>query len=92
LNNPGCVGWRAFWGRDFTREEVVAALGELVGQEWVEARRESDQNDELAAVESGNLDIGRDQARLWFGLTDQGRRAWHAWQPPVEPAAFSSGS
>jgi hypothetical protein len=83
LNSDGCIGWRAFWARDFTEQDVVPVLRELASNGLVEVLSETDQAELRPAV--GTIELGGD-TKLWFAITDKGRRAWEAWEdPPVLP-------
>jgi hypothetical protein len=81
LNNPGCIGWRVFWPDDFTANEVVPELRGLGSEGCVQAMQETGQGDELVPIPPEEITA---DDRIWFGLTDAGRKAWDAWIPPTE--------
>ena len=83
LNNTGCIGWREFWSHDFTSEEVLKAIQELLRDGLVELLREDTLRGELVSVSPSEVNIERDVATLWFGRTDRGRERWNAWEPPT---------
>jgi hypothetical protein len=82
LNSDGGIGWRDLWPHDFTPSEVIPALVELVSAGYIRALREHETSDQLVEIRLSELDISRDQDILWFGLTDEGYRAWDRWEPP----------
>ncbi len=82
LNSRSNIGWREFWPRDFTEEEVVRTLAGLVQEGLVEVFEE--------APDSGELDHVRDPAtdmssikRYWYRPSPEGRSVWERWDPPV---------
>ncbi len=83
LNNRGSIGWRSYWAHDFTEEEVVSALENLVPKGLVECLSYGETLKELVAVE-GPEKIGNNVDSLWFALTTSGYRVWEQWTPPSE--------
>lgn len=82
MNNDACIGWREFWPHDFTPQEVIPALEDLVRAGYVTAWCEEESVDELSQITVDRLDVNRDKESLWFALTDKGRRLWNQWEPP----------
>ncbi|MFN7811240.1 MAG: hypothetical protein ACK5SI_01085 [Planctomycetia bacterium] len=81
LNNDGCIGWREFWPRDFSEEEVVEALGRLVEEGRVIVFRESAENGEL--VPTSVRELPMDVNSQWYGRSMSGEEAWDSWEPPT---------
>lgn len=84
LNNDGCIGWRVFWPHDFEREEVLAALEELIRAGMVEQLVLDQDGVELVAVARGAMEFRGDAEEIWFALTPKGKAEWERWQPPVQ--------
>jgi hypothetical protein len=81
LNDTTCIGWRQFWPHDFSSSEVVPALLDLERSGLVRALRETEGENQLAPIPSGQLDSSEAE-EVWFGLTEKGRRLWEEWEPP----------
>jgi hypothetical protein len=79
-DQSGSIGWREYWLHDFTREEVIWAMEELIAQKMVQALREDAARVEL--VETRNVNLNKDSDELWFALTKAGEQAWQKWIPP----------
>lgn len=93
LNNDGCVGWRQFWPRDFTSEEVIPSLEGLVRSGYATVLRVGESTDELIPVPFEKLNVRSDQQSLWFALADEGRALWRQWEPPaVSESPCSAGA
>lgn len=84
LNNPGCIGWRVFWPDDFVAAEVLPQLCVLAAEGKVQALRETGRGDEFEPIAAGQIVADE---RIWFSLTDVGREAWDAWDPPTEDSS-----
>src|SRR5437016_3795489 len=76
LNNHGCIGWRDCWPRDFTAQDVIRALRHLADEGYVDVLREPDSGDTVEPTTVKDLDIREERQKLWFALTEDGRRAW----------------
>ncbi|MEX2139578.1 MAG: hypothetical protein WD894_09975 [Pirellulales bacterium] len=83
LNDRNCIGWREFWPRDFTAEEIWMQLKHLCKQGLIDALIEQAPEFDLVSLDSAKLDALADSNQLWFALTDAGRRAWEQWAPPT---------
>ena len=79
-DDSGSIGWREFWLHDFTREEVLWAMNELIAQKFVQPLREGTARMERVDARTVNLQKKSDD--LWFALTKAGRQAWQKWIPP----------
>ncbi len=82
LNDDGCIGWRDCWPHDFSPEDVVPALRELVREGFIEPLREDESGNQVIPVPSAELNWERDHDVLWFSLTEKGRNRWSNWEPP----------
>ncbi len=82
LNNRGCIGWRAFWPRDFTQNDVLTALRWLVDHGLVIVYMENPAKCELLQSTAPPIDLG--SPSLWFGRSEKGKHLWDAWEPPTE--------
>jgi hypothetical protein len=83
LNNKESIGWRQLSDRDFTGEDVVAALEELVEREMVLVLKEDRSTSELRKTRQ--LKSGHEGVHaLWFELRPEGRKAWNSWSPPKD--------
>ncbi len=78
VNEKETIGWRALWPRDFNTSDLIPALEQLAGDGLVAVL-----DFDMRPVSSEGIDVFRDQASLWFGLSEKGRRALHRWVPPV---------
>lgn len=86
LNHPGVGGWSNVMTRDVTVEEMLSLLEEVIRLGFVDVWR----NDAggLIAIGSGVdvVDIlasaTEDKGSVWFHLTQKGREAVEAWEPP----------
>ncbi len=79
-DDSGSIGWREFWLHDFTREEVIWAMEELIAQKMIQPLREDAARFELVETRSANFQ--KDSDDLWFALTKTGKQAWQKWTPP----------
>lgn len=85
LNDRGPLGWRNAITRDFTWEDVVSGVAELLKEEladlWLDeagfVEVETDREAVLRSAEEGS-------ERLWVRLTTEGRRAVEEWEPPTK--------
>lgn len=84
LNDDSCVGWRMFWPRDFTAADVMDALPGLIAEKRVDVFELSNDGGELVPVDMSRLNLKGKAASYWFLLTERGRAAWDAWEPPTE--------
>lgn len=82
LNSRSSVGWRVFWPRDFTESEVIAALGELLREELVEAFIEAFDKPELVPAIASGTDPAL-LAKYWFRPSKRGLELWQSWTPPI---------
>jgi hypothetical protein len=83
LNDRTCIGWRNFRDRDFSNEEVVSALHDLVRGNMVIVLRE--ESDALVRINIPKYftDIA---GSLWFKIRKSGLEALNRWNPPMDPA------
>lgn len=86
LNDPGPIGWRDFWPHDFSTQEVVPALQDLMRNGHVQAFREDGGAGELQPLAVEQAEVATDYSALWFGLTEKGRELWNGWDPPTSEA------
>ena len=86
LNSTGSVGWRVFWPHDFTRDEVVEALRVILDRGDVRAL-DVDPDSDTMTIDFDHRGLFPESAdRLWYRLTQQGRRRWEEWEDyPVDP-------
>ncbi len=84
LNSRSCIGWRIFWPRDFTAEEVVATLEHLLQKGMVHLLIHDERRRELVDATPESVDLRAEWPTLWFRLTPKGREAWESWEPPKE--------
>lgn len=82
LNNRSSLGWRGFWPHDFNADEVVPALKELIRDGAINACAE-DESGELQPLIPEQVEAEQDEGRLWFGITEKGRKLWNQWEPPT---------
>jgi hypothetical protein len=78
VNEKETIGWRAFWPRDFNTSDLIPALEQLARDGLVAVL-----DFDMRPVSPDGIDVFRDQASLWFGLSENGRRALRKWDPPV---------
>jgi hypothetical protein len=83
LNDRSTVGWREFWPRDFSADEVIFALTNLIREGAVRAFRERDDSGELEPVGLKQLEAASSYDLTWFGPTEAGRKLWSEWEPPA---------
>ena len=81
LNDDSCIGWREFWPRDFSEQEVISALSELVQSGLVTVYR--DDTDDAVMVATNWRELPDDPACYWYGRSAAGIEAWDAWEPPI---------
>ena len=78
--NRSPSGWRDSWGREFSRDEVVAALSRLVTDDRVRVYVLEDAGTALVELPARTLPPATfDDA--WFGLTPAGRLLHTNWDP-----------
>lgn len=84
LNNDACIGWRDCWPRDFTAEEIVPVLEQLVKEGLVDVLREDESGNEVVPISIETVDVQGEMDVLWFAMTARGRERWSEWTPPKE--------
>jgi len=83
--NRSPSGWRDSWGREFSRDEVVAALSRLVREDHVRGYVLDDAGTALVELPARALPPATfDDA--WFGLTPRGRLIHSNWDPDAGTA------
>lgn len=82
LNSRSSIGWRVFWPRDFTEDEVVSALGELLRGGLVEAFGEDIDRPELVPLPAPSTDPASLRT-YWYRPTREGLGLWESWTPPI---------
>ena len=79
LNNTGAVGWREFWDRDFTRDEVREVLEFLAERGLVTPYTDSGGVPTLVPVDIMQAKC-MDDEDLWWRLEESGLEAWESWE------------
>ncbi len=87
LNEREVIGWRKFWPRDFTKEEIIPVLEELINDHFIETLQYNGTTVRLEKVDMRGSVIKDLADSLWFRLADKGYDAWKKWSPPREPNA-----
>ena len=83
INHPE-IGWREYHeGLAFEAADVAAALQRCVRDDLVEAHAFSAERGAVESLGRGVPPSG-DLERCWFALTDAGRAAHDAWEPPAK--------
>jgi hypothetical protein len=82
LNNRGCIGWRTFSDHDFTVQEVIPALQELLQKGLVASLSYDPEKGTLVPAEKGLNDLEGEE--VYFELTLRGFAVWEKWSPPIE--------
>lgn len=85
LNDTGCIGWRDQSPSDFSSNQVISVIPNLVEKGYVDVYMYSKSEDALVpACEVGSMPEGfaGKENSYWFLLTDKGRAAWELWSPP----------
>src|SRR2546430_16557066 len=71
--NDRDVGWRHYWGTDFTPDDVIRGLRELINQDWAQVLVYDPVQRELVPGElSGTDDLASEE--IWYRLTKTGQR------------------
>lgn len=86
MNNAGCIGWRECWPADFSKEDVIPVLGELVQDGYLDLYDYSEPEKRLVpAGDVGYLpgDFSGNEEKFWYLLTNKGRKLLDIWDPPV---------
>jgi hypothetical protein len=83
LNNTGLLGWRKFWPRDFTYEEVLEALDRLVRRGLAKALEYNPVKRELVTV-NRPVDVRTEGGSLWYKVEQSALDLWNAWKSPKE--------
>jgi hypothetical protein len=83
LNNTGLLGWRKFWPRDFTREEVLEALDRLVSRGLAKPLEYDPVKRELVTLDRP-VDVRREGGSLWYTLEQSALDLWNEWKSPKE--------
>lgn len=80
LNSDTDLGWRKEWGRDFKRDDVVAALSRLIRHDFVNVLIPDEQSKSIREIARRAMPPGSyDEA--YFGITERGRLAHSNWNP-----------
>jgi len=80
LNSDSELGWREEWGRDFRRDEILAALLRLVRNDLVRVLALAEDGKSLEELSLGTLpETGLGTA--YFGITPRGRMVHRSWEP-----------
>lgn len=82
LNSRSAIGWREFWPRDFSEEEIVGTLASLMQEDLVEVFEEAPESGELERVRYPGTDISSIK-RYWYRPSTKGYALWERWDPPV---------
>ncbi len=82
--NGDALGWRDFWHRDFSLDDVLPRLESLLSEGLVMAFREDGETGNvMPSVEVQKLgETQGDYHDLWFGLTNKGWQKWYEWELP----------
>lgn len=86
MNNTGCIGWRVFSPTDFSKEDVIPVLGELIQNGYLDLYDYSEREKCLLPVgDIGYLpgDFSGNEEQYWYLLTSKGRELLDIWDPPV---------
>lgn len=81
LNAESPSAWWRIRGAPFDRQELVAALGRLIGRRLIGAYSSLDTEPRLVALPEGVMPDG-DWNDAWFGITPPGRIVHASWNPP----------
>ena len=84
LNLSIPIGWRRFWPHNFTEQEVLPALKDLIRENLVQVLQLSEVTRQLEAVDGDPMISLNDPNSLWFNLTHEGYLKWREWIPPQE--------
>lgn len=83
LNSDTDLGWRAEWGRNFSRSDVVTALTRLVREDFVQVFAHDPGAKAAVPLPRGEVPPGNfDNA--YFGMTERGRLVHSNWDPETE--------
>ena len=83
LNSETDLGWRAEWGREFNRLDVVSALSRLIRQDFVRVFIHDEEGKALREIANALLPPANyDDA--YFGMTERGRVMHSNWDPPTQ--------
>lgn len=82
LNNGGEFGYRDCVDEDFTREQVLALLRDLVRGGYVTAWEGNDVDDYQDPVEYYQLTDDADYEDIWFHREPLGTKVLWEWEPP----------
>lgn len=85
-DDSGSIGWRDCWPRDFTKNDVISVIDELIQDGLVDVYDYSD--DERCLVPASPVgfipsDFSGNQERYWYLLTEKGRALLKIWSPPT---------
>jgi len=82
INNETNIGWRKCWSHDFTEQEIISGLKDLLQKKFVRPLYEDHEAKEISdwdgAVDWEKLDSFR------FRITELGWKMWEKWNPPKE--------
>jgi hypothetical protein len=77
------LGWRKFWPRDFTYEEVLEALDRLVRRGLAKPLEYNPVKRELVTV-NRPVDVRTEGGSLWYKVEQSALDLWNAWKSPKE--------
>ena len=83
LNNTGPMGWRKFWPRDFTPEEVLEALDRLVSRGLAKPIEYDPVRRELVDADR-HVDVQKEGGSLWYKVEQSALDLWNKWKSPKE--------
>lgn len=83
LNNTGPLGWTKFSSRDFSREDVIAALERLVKAGMAKPLEYDPATRELVDV-NRPVDVCKEGNALWYKLDDSALALWNEWKSPKD--------
>lgn len=91
LNNDGSIGWRFAWKGEFTEQQVIPVVEELVRRGLIRCLIDQPGSPELIPLEA-LPDIRRNRQSLWFKLTPEGLAEWDVWDPPIDTSEVNGSS
>lgn len=87
LNANGGIGWREFWPRDFTYNDILQVLPALIREKMILYYVFSEEENLLVpAGPHGYLPSNfEEQAENgWYLLTERGKKVCDEWEPPTK--------
>ena len=82
LNDSSCIGWREFWPRSFTQEDVIPCIIQHIEDGNIDPCKEDPNGNAIVPADMKNLERRIRHGVLWFHLTRRGQHCWEQWQPP----------